>query len=75
MHFIAKSLAGFGTVVYYSKVNNAKNRSFCKEKMGFECSFFYIKLKGIWLQTGLLDLKKHQTIEILLRVDISAFVF
>ena len=48
---------------------------FVKKKWGLSVVFFFIKLKCIWLQTGLLDLKKHQTIEILLRVDISAFVF
>ena len=33
----------------------------------------FIKLKVRWLQTGLSDWKKHQTIEILLMVDFYAF--
>ena len=36
---------------------------------GFESSFFFIKLTFRWLQNGLSDLKKRQTIEILLIVD------
>ena len=40
---------------------------FFKEKMVLRVVF--IKLTFIWFQIGLSDLKKHQTIEILLMVD------
>ena len=47
-------------------VENKKKRFF-KEKMVLRVAF--IKLLFRWLQIGLTDLKKHQTIEILLLVD------
>ena len=52
---------------------NAKNRLLLK-KNGFESSFFFIKLTFKWLQTGLSNLQKHQTIEVLLMVDFYAFL-
>ena len=67
---MGKHLAVFLTVFFYFKVfgvRNAKN-DFIKKKMVWRVVFF-IKLTFRWLQIGLSNLKKHQTIEILLMVD------
>ena len=48
-------------------VKNAKNDFVLRKKNGFESSFIKWTLR--WLQTGLSDLKKHQSIKILLMVD------
>ena len=45
---------------------------FIKEKMVLSAVLF-IKLKCRWLLTGLLDLKEHLTIEMLLMLDFYAF--
>ena len=45
---------------------NAKIKGF-EEKGGLSAVF--IKLKCRWFHTGLADLKKHQTLDILLRAD------
>ena len=45
--------------------------TFFKEKIVLRVDF--IKLTFRWLPTGLSDLKKHQTIEMLLMVNLYAF--
>ena len=56
------------SVVFLSSVwvKNAKINFFKEKKV---LSVVVIKLKCRWLQTGLADLKKHQTLEILLMVN------
>ena len=64
---LAVFLNSFPLLQSFFWVKNAKNRLFFKEKMVLRV--VYIKLKFRWLQTGLSDWKKHQTIEILLMVE------
>ena len=45
--------------------------TFLRKKMVLRVVFMKLTFRG--LQTGLSDLKKHQTIEILLMVDFYAF--
>ena len=49
---------------------NEKNQHF-EENKGFGALF--IKFNYRWLQTGLADLKKHQTLEIVLMTDFLRF--
>ena len=73
MHFNGQT---FSSVFQHFSINSKlfglkmQKSTFFLRKNGFESSFFFfIKLTFRWLQTGLSDLKKHQTIEILLMVD------
>ena len=69
---LAVFLNSFLILQSFSLVKNAKI-DFFKKKVNFVVVFF-LKLAFIWLQNGLSDLKKHQTIEILLMVDFYAFL-
>ena len=72
---MGKRVAVFLTVFFYFKVFGVKNakKYFSKKKMVLRM-FFFIKLTFRWLQTGPSDLKKYQTIEILLMVDFYVFL-
>ena len=69
VQFNGQTFSVFLTVFFYVifwGVKNAKN-DFFKKKMILRVDF--IKYTFRWLQTSLSDLKKHQTLEILLIVN------